>query len=282
MAFTTIIHPDDLLPHLGEPDWAVLDCRFNLRATDAGRAAYAAGHVAGALYAHLDDDLSGPIVPGRTGRHPLPRPEDVARTLSAWGIDDEVQVVAYDDAGGAYAARLWWLLAWLGHPAAAVLDGGWTRWKGLAYPARDGVEERAPRTFTPRARTGMVATAAEVDRLREDPAARVVDARTAARFRGENETIDPVAGHIPGAICLPHQDNVTPDGRFRPAAELAARYRDALGETPPERTVFYCGSGVTAAHDVLAMAHAGLGIARLYPGSWSEWITDPSRPVASG
>lgn len=282
MALTTLCAPSDLAAHLDDPAWAVVDCRFSLNDVDRGRRDYLAGHVPGAVYAHLDDDLSGPVERGRTGRHPLPDPDAFARTLSRWGIGPGVQVVAYDDAGGAIAARLWWMLRWVGHDAVAVLDGGWPRWVREGHPTRSGTEDRPPRTFEPRLRPDLVADAAEVDRLRQDSTARLLDARAGARFRGEVEPIDPVAGHIPGALSAPHEANLDVTGCFLPAEALRAYYEALRRGAPAERVVSYCGSGVTAAHNLLAMAHAGLEGARLYPGSWSEWITDPARPVATG
>jgi thiosulfate/3-mercaptopyruvate sulfurtransferase len=277
---TTLITPEILVPHLHDAAWAVVDCRHRLADLGFGRAAYAASHIAGAVFADVLDDLSGPVVPGKTGRHPLPQVAAITATLSAWGIDRGVQVVAYDDSGGSMAARLWWLLRWLGHDAAAVLDGGWPWWRGSGLPVHSGPESRAARTFVPRMRPQLVLSTEQVDGVRDDPAWRVLDARNADRFRGENETIDPVAGHIPGARSAPYADNLGPDGRFRSKDVLRRRYLEVLDGAPAERAVCYCGSGVTAAHDVLAMAHAGLGDARLYAGSWSEWIVDSARPVA--
>jgi thiosulfate/3-mercaptopyruvate sulfurtransferase len=212
----------------------------------------------------------------------LPEVAVMAKKLSGWGLGGGVQVVAYDDSGGSMAARLWWLLRWLGHDGVAVLDGGWPLWQARGLPVRAGAEGRAARRFAARERPELVLSAEQVDRARSDPAWRVLDARNADRFRGENEVIDPVAGHVPGAVSAPYADNLEPDGRFRSKEELRRRYVGLLGGIPADRAGCYCGSGVTAAHDVLAMAHAGLGEARLYAGSWSEWITDRSRPVAMG
>ncbi|MDX1545805.1 MAG: sulfurtransferase [Rhodothermales bacterium] len=280
MPHTTLVSPETLRPYLADPDWAVVDCRFALGDPDRGRHAYREAHLPGAVYAHLDADLSGPIVPGTTGRHPLPDPATLAATLGGWGIGPGVQVVAYDDAGGAFAARLWWMLHWLGHPPAAVLDGGFPAWKRAGYPVRAGEEQRPARVFTPRPDPRRVADADAVDALRTDASCRLLDARAAERYRGAHEPIDPVAGHIPGAVNAPWAANLDDDGRFLPPKQLRRRFEKLLGGVPPARAAVYCGSGVTAAHDLLAMAHAGLGGARLYPGSWSHWITDPARPVA--
>ena len=279
MPYTTLIAAEDLHAHLGAADWAVVDCRFALGDPAQGRRAYREAHIPGAVYAHLDDDLSGRIVPGTTGRHPLPTPAGFAATLSRWGIDGGVQVVVYDDVGGGMAARLWWMLRWLGHDAVAVLDGGFPAWQRAGYPTRSGDETRAPRTFTPHVRPGLVADAEAVEALRAAPSACVIDARAAERYRGDHEPIDPVAGHIPGAASAPWAGNLDASGRMLSPEVLRARFAEILGEVPPERAVVYCGSGVTAAHDLLALAHAGLDGARLYAGSWSHWITDPSRPI---
>lgn len=280
--YTTLITVDQLTEHLGDSAWATVDCRYRLVDLGFGRAAYAESHIAGAVFADIGDDVSGPVVPGKTGRHPLPEVSGLSAKLSAWGIDGAVQVVAYDDSGGSMAARLWWLLRWLGHEAVAVLDGGWPLWQARGLPVRAGIESRPARRFVARERPEMVLSAEQVGRVRSDPMWRLLDARNADRFRGENETIDPVAGRIPGAVSAPYADNLEPDGRFKATDDLRRRYRALLKGIPADRTGCYCGSGVTAAHDVLAMAHAGLGEAKLYAGSWSEWITDGSRPVAKG
>lgn len=283
MPFGPLIDCQALAGRLGDASCCVVDARFSLADPSQGERDYIYRHIPGALYAHLDRDLSGPIVPGRTGRHPLPDPDRLAATFGAWGIDAATQVVAYDGMGGALAAaRLWWLLRWLGHEAVAVLDGGWAAWESEGRPTRAGRETQPPRRFVAQLRPELVVDATKVDAMRLDPAARLLDARGADRFRGENETIDPVAGHIPGARSAPFADNLGADGRFRPPAALRAHYAALLGSVSPERTAVYCGSGVTAAHDLLAMAQAGLDGARLYAGSWSEWITDPGRAVAAG
>ncbi len=280
--FTTLISCAELHASLRRADWVVVDCRFTLIAPPAGRAAYDAGHIPGARYADLDRDLSSPHVRGKTGRHPLPPINHFVETLGTWGIGDGTQVVAYDANNGSMAARLWWLLQWLGHARVAVLDGGFQAWTASGYEVTRDIPAHAPLRFMPRPRADLALDAHAVDRVRTDPRWRVLDARAAERFRGENETIDPVPGRVPGARSAPWGDNVLPDGRFRPTEEIRKRFAALLEDTPVERVVCYCGSGVTAAHDVLAMSHAGLGLARLYPGSWSEWITDPARPVATG
>jgi thiosulfate/3-mercaptopyruvate sulfurtransferase len=282
MPYRTLISVDELAPHLEDPDWAVVDCRFSFADTEQGRRDYMQAHIPGALYAHLDRDLSGPIMSGQTGRHPLPEPAVLAQTLGGWGIGPGVQVVVYDASGAGNAVRLWWLLRWLGHEAVAVLDGGWPAWLERGRPVRAGQEERPARPFVPVPRWDWVASADEVERLRRQATHLVVDSRSGERYRGEREPIDPVAGHIPGAVCAPYTENLDAHGRFRSAEALRERFSALLKGLPAERAVFYCGSGVTAAHNLFALAHAGLGDGRLYAGSWSEWITDPQRPIALG
>jgi thiosulfate/3-mercaptopyruvate sulfurtransferase len=280
VTYTTLISTGDLSNHLDDPQWAIVDCRFSLADVEKGRREYLQSHIPGALYAHLDEDLSGPLITGKTGRHPLPSIPTLVETISRWGIDASVQVVAYDDVGGALAAaRLWWLLRWLGHTSVAVLDGGWQHWLKQNQPTRSGFESRPPRDFSPNPRSNRIVQSDEVDKIRKDSRYRLLDSRTADRFRGENETIDPVSGHIPGAISAPYIENLDEDGLFLPVDRRRLRLHSLLAGVDAERAVFYCGSGVTAAQNILAMLHCGLGEARLYAGSWSEWITDRSRPT---
>jgi len=284
MAFETLVDCDDLAARLGDPNWRVFDCRFDLADTQRGEQAYAQGHIPGAYYAHLDRDLSGPITP-QTGRHPLPPVDGLTAWLGAHGIRSDTQVVAYDDSGGTMAVRLWWLLRWLGHPRVALLDGGWTAWSAAGLPMEATQAGPAVATaFDARPDWRQVATTREILRQLEtgSNALLLVDARTRERFRGDAEPIDPVAGHVPGAINLPLQDNLNPDGTFKPAEVLRARYRQALAGRSPGETAAMCGSGVTACHNLLAMEIAGLAGGRLYAGSWSEWIRDPARPIATG
>lgn len=260
-------------------DWLLLDCRFNLGNTAAGETAYAQGHLPGALYAHLDRDLSGPKT-GANGRHPLPAPEALQQTLRGWGLTPATRVVAYDDTGGMFAARLWWLLRWAGHDGVQVLDGGWQAWLAAQGPVDVHAAARAPSGFQIQPRPDWVVCAADVQALLGQPARQVlIDARAADRFRGENETMDPVGGHIPGARNRFFQLNLQADGRFKPAAQLRDEFAALLGDTPAQAIVHQCGSGVTACHNLLAMAQAGLPDTRLYAGSWSEWCADPARPV---
>jgi thiosulfate/3-mercaptopyruvate sulfurtransferase len=278
MAYKTLVDTETLAYHLREPSFAVVDCRFRLDDPGWGEHAYAEGHIEGAVYAHLDRDLSGRKT-GTNGRHPLPDPEALARSLGAMGIDRDVQVVAYDQDSGMFASRLWWLLRWLGHENVAVLNGGFAKWLAEQRTVRAGTETRSARRFTGTPHAEFVATLPEVLERFTTPAWRLVDARAPERYRGEQEPLDRVPGHIPGASNHFFQRNLGDDGTFRPAAELRASLEDALGGVPPERTICYCGSGVTACHNLLALEHAGLPGARLYPGSWSEWSSDPARPV---
>jgi len=279
MIYTTLISTAELVPHLADPKWAIIDCRFSLADPERGRRDYEQAHITGAVYAHLDEDLAGPIVPGVTGRHPLPAIDFATEKFSTWGVDDRVQVVVYDDAGGAYAARLWWMLRWLGHDAVAVLDGGWPKWMNEGHEIREGMAIRSSRRFVPRSRSELLSTMEEIENLPRDAGRKVFDSRTAERYRGENETIDPVAGHIPGAISVPYPDNLNPDGTLRSQEEVRLRFATLLRDTPADQTIFYCGSGVSAAQNILALKHVGLGDARLYVGSWSEWIANPKHPI---
>lgn len=278
--FTDIISTTELVKHLNDPDWAILDCRFTLADPERGRRDYAERHIPGAVYAHLDEDLSSPIIKGITGRHPLPSPEAAAEKFSSWGIDDQVQVVAYDDAGGALAAvRAWWMLRWLGHRAVAVLDGGWQAWQAASFTIRPEIDRRLARHFIARPDPSMMVTTAEVEKFHLDPNYHLFDSRAEERYHGQNETIDPVAGHIPGALSAPYLSNLNPDCTFRSREELRNRFEKMMGIIPPERTIFYCGSGVTSIHNILAMEYAGLGQSKLYAGSWSEWIANSKRPI---
>jgi thiosulfate/3-mercaptopyruvate sulfurtransferase len=283
---TTLIEPAALAAHLADPDWAIVDCRFELALPEWGALAWAAGHIPNALYAHLDHDLSGPRT-ALTGRHPLPAIAALSATLGRWGIDEAVQVVAYDQGVGAYAARLWWLLRWLGHPQVAVLNGGIGSWERAGLPLDTAATVRAPRHFTAAPAEDLVVTTPELAQALAAGALRrgeltLVDARSADRFAGENETLDPVAGHIPGARNHPFSGNLAADGHFLAAPELRRRWGATLRERPAQTLIAMCGSGVTACHNLLALEAAGLPGARLYAGSWSEWIRDPARPVARG
>jgi len=278
MQYTTLIDSATLAANLDHPDWVVVDCRFDLANFAAGRKAYAAGHLPGARFADLDADLSSTVT-AATGRHPLPDHEVLAAKLGAWGIDRLVQVVVYDADVGAFAARLWWLLRWLGHEHVALLDGGLHAWQGEGLPVTRALPVIHARHFDGQPQAAQVVS---TETVAAGTAGLLLDARIGERFRGELEPIDPVAGHIPGSANLPLQKNLGDDGRFLPATELEALYRAQLGDREPATVTHYCGSGVSACHNMLAMEHAGLAGSRLYIGSWSEWIRDPDRPVALG
>jgi thiosulfate/3-mercaptopyruvate sulfurtransferase len=281
VTYSTILSTDELAAIAEAPDTAVVDCRFTLDDPDWGAREYQAAHIPGAVYTSLDRDLSGSKT-GRNGRHPLPDPTVLAQTLSRCGIGVHTQVVAYDQDAGAFAARLWWLLRWLGHERVAVLDGGFARWTRESRPTRTGVEVRPPRPFAGTPRTDWIASAADVARM--GPAERhgLIDARAPERYRGDVEPIDRVGGHIPGASNYHYLWNVDARNQFRPPEWISARVKHELGDIDPQQAVCYCGSGVTACHLVLALETAGLPGVKLYPGSWSEWSSDPERPVERG
>jgi thiosulfate/3-mercaptopyruvate sulfurtransferase len=286
MVCKTLVDVSSLAEMLGRPRLAVVDCRFDLLHPEAGRRAYLAAHIPGARYADLNRDLSAPAGP-QTGRHPLPDPDAFARRLESLGIGDDTQVIAYDEANGSFAARLWWMLRWLGHDAAAVLDGGWRAWTAQGGAQSDEVpvepKNAARNRFTPRVDLEMVLSTADLEKaLRVPDSVLLVDARSPERYAGSVEPIDPVAGHVPGAVNHPFGDNLAADGRWLPAAELKRRWRERLGGRQPQNLVAMCGSGVTACHKLLSLEVADLRGARLYAGSWSEWIRDPRRAVARG
>ena len=277
--WTTLVQPDTLAGALNRPDLVIVDCRFTLLDPNAGENAYLTSHLPGAAYAHLERDLSD-MAPHGDGRHPWPPADMFTAKLSRWGIEPHHQVVAYDDGDGSIAARLWFLLRMLGHEKVAVLDGGWSRWTALGLPVSS-----APRAPSASHYRGVF----ELSRLFDasalqahlDNGGMLIDARGAARFRGDEEPLDRIAGHVPSAINRPYASNLV-DGRFKAPMQLADEYRALLGEHAPDQVVVMCGSGVTACHNLLAMERAGLKGAILYTGSWSGWITDPARPVATG
>lgn len=280
-AHTTLIGTSELARHLDDPAFVVVDVRHQLAQPEHfGEAEYAKAHIPGALFVHLDRDLSARKT-GRNGRHPLPTPENAAALFGRLGIDATKQVVAYDQGDGMYAARMWWMLRWLGHEHAAVLDGGFAKWQREGRPVSAETRAAKPTTFVPRGvRPTVSATGIAASLPRH--ALLLLDARAAERYRGDNEPIDPVAGHIPGALNRPYTRNLAADGTFRSAHELRGDFDGMLHGRAPEDLVHYCGSGVSACHNLLAAAVAGYPLTRLYPGSWSEWSADPSRPVAKG
>jgi thiosulfate/3-mercaptopyruvate sulfurtransferase len=281
MTFGPLVDVDTLARRLDGSDWIVVDCRFTLTDPGAGRLAYERGHIPGARYAHLDDDLSR-RPSAHEGRHPLPDPQRFAATLGRWGIDRDATVVAYDEGSGAVAARLWWLLRWLGHSRSAVLDGGLAAWQRAGRPLEQAAPAFKARRYEPKQPPADAVVATRELAERQAAGDLLVDVRAAARYRGEQEPIDPKAGHVPGARNRPFSVNVTPVGEFRPATELRAELTELLDGRGPGQVIAMCGSGVTACHLLLAMEVAGLRGGRLYAGSWSEWIRDPERPIAAG
>ncbi|HEY4301159.1 MAG TPA: sulfurtransferase [Candidatus Didemnitutus sp.] len=276
-----IISSETLAAHLANPHWIVFDCRHDLKDFHRGAAAYAVGHIPGAFFARVEEDLSGPKT-GRNGRHPLPDPDTFARFLADRGVDQNSRIIAYDDIGGQYAARLWWLARWIGLPNASVLDGGYPKWVAENRPISRDVPGRRAGSVTARPDAAMVVTTADVAGKLESPELVVVDARAPERFRGEMEPIDPVAGHIPGARNRFFKANLNPDLTLRSSTDLQAGFVSLLAGARPEQVAHQCGSGVTACVNLLAMEAAGLRGSKLYVGSWSEWIADPSRPTARG
>jgi thiosulfate/3-mercaptopyruvate sulfurtransferase len=276
---STLISTADLAARLGDPALVIVDVRHDLTQPERwGEDRYRESHIPGARFAHVDRDLSARKT-GRNGRHPLPSPDAAGALFSRLGIDASKQVVAYDQGAGMFASRLWWMLRWLGHEAVAVLDGGFDQWVRESRPVTNQVPTPVNATFTARP-VDTTVSADEVARSLETNQLTLVDARAPERFRGETEPMDPVAGHIPGALNRFYASNLNPDGTFKPADVLRSEFADLFGATPLARVVHYCGSGVTSCHNLLAMEVAGLPGTRLYPGSWSEWCADPTRPVA--
>ena len=276
--FTTLIAVSDLASSLEESALVIFDCRHDLANYESGRQAYAAGHIPGARFLHLDEDLSGPKT-GTNGRHPLPHPQTLALRLSALGVNAASQVVAYDASGGCFASRLWWMLRWIGHDRVAVLDGGWDAWKSEGNPISTAAPRPVPGGLTPAPRNALGVNSAYIEENLGQSSMTLIDARSPDRFAGQNETLDPVAGHIPGARNRFFKLNLNPDGRFKPAGTLRSEFSSMLGGQPVDTVIHQCGSGVTACHNLLAMEHAGLSGSRLYPGSWSAWVSNRQRPI---
>jgi len=281
MQSKTIVSTEQLAQHLQDPNWVIFDCRFTLTNKDLGQQAYQATHIPGARYAHLDDDLSAPVTE-KTGRHPLPDAQLLSDKLSLWGVDSSKQVVVYDDSFGAMAVKMWWLLRWLGHDNVALLDGGLPKWLKEKRPMTADLPSIAPAKFVAQLHNELQASAAEVDNARQERCRLVIDARPEQRYTGEREPLDKVAGHIPGSVNWVFDENLDFDGTYLPADDLKEAYLKLLNGVNPEGVIHTCGSGVTACHNMLAMEIAGLAGGKLYAGSWSEWIIDPSRPVATG
>jgi thiosulfate/3-mercaptopyruvate sulfurtransferase len=279
MSFNTLISVEELAARLNDPAFVVFDCRHELTDPGFGERVYAESHLPGARFAHVDRDLSAPPN-GRNGRHPLPDVATFVRWLESMGVSNDSRVVGYDSAGGGYAARLWWMLRWLGHERVAVLDGGWNAWLEAGLPTTQAVPRPSRARFVAKPQP-LAVDADYVLRHLNTPDVLVIDARSNDRYHGKNETIDPVAGHIPGARNRFFKDNLDANGRFRAPEALRQDFLHTIGDTPVDRVVHQCGSGISACHNLLAMEIAGLKGSRLYPGSWSEWIADLSRPVAT-
>lgn len=280
--WSSLISAQALHEHLHDANLVIVDCRFELGNAEAGHLAYRTAHLPGAAYAHLDRDLSGPI-DATSGRHPLPDIKRLCMTLGSWGIDSTKQVVAHDaDSGAMAAARLWWLLRWLGHQRVAVLDGGLKHWLASGLELTSSSFAAEARTFTAALKPELLVTAEDVAQHVKQADWRVLDARAPERYAGKTEPLDAVAGHIPGAINHPFTSNLAADGRFLPGEVLRNQFNESAGHVTPRHIIAMCGSGVTACHNLLALEYAGLHDAKLYAGSWSEWIKDPHRPVATG
>lgn len=283
MPLAQLISATALHARLQEPNLVLLDCRFALEDPGYGARSHAEGHLSGAHFADLERDLSAPVVKGVTGRHPLPDPQSLTDKLRSWGIDNDSTVVLYDDGPGAFAARAWWLLAWLGkRDGVWLLDGGLKAWKAAGLALTTDTPAQRAGSFSGQPDDSLLLSATQLQQRLEASDLTLLDARALPRFRGEVEPLDPVAGHIPGAQCAAFTDNLGADGRFLPAEQLRARFDALRGTRPLESLAAYCGSGVTACHNLFAMSLAGYPLAPLYAGSWSEWITNPARPVATG
>ncbi len=281
MSYTTLVDTESLNHHLHDPGWIVLDCRFTLTDTEAGRRDYEESHIPGTRYAHLDNDMAAPVTVD-SGRHPLPAVEVLAKKLGEWGIDNSKQVVVYDDAFGSMACRMWWLLRWFGHDNVALLDGVLPKWIREKRPLTRDRPDVTPATFIPHVRDALWVDANAAKAAADDIDKALIDARSEERFTGEVEPLDKVAGHVPGAISNPYDENLDIGGDLMSVDALQELYNDLLADVKPENVIHMCGSGVTACHNVLAMEVAGMKGSRLYAGSWSEWITDGARSIATG
>ncbi|MEE4342032.1 sulfurtransferase [Pseudomonas alliivorans] len=283
MSIAQLIGPEQLAVRQQTPGLVILDCRFALEDPDYGQRSYAQGHIDGARFADLNRDLSGPVVKGRTGRHPLPDPATLVERLRTWGIRNDSDIVLYDDGPGMYAARAWWLLAWLGkREGVYLLDGGLKAWHAAGLPLSLDAPRGETGDFMGEPDMSLVLNASHLQGRLGRPEMTLIDARAEARFRGEVEPIDPIAGHIPGAQCAAFNENLGPDGRFLPPEQLKQRFAEQLQGRPAQSLVSYCGSGVTACHNLFALCLAGYPLGTLYAGSWSDWITDPTREIATG
>jgi thiosulfate/3-mercaptopyruvate sulfurtransferase len=281
MTYTTLISTEDLAQNLDSPDFLIIDVRFSLDDESWGEKVYQDSHIPGAIYADVSKHLSGEIIPGKTGRRPFPKPEDFVKVLSNWGVTKQTQVICYDAESGLMAAsRLWLMFRWMGHEQVAVLDGGIKSWQSEGREVNQDVRKMAPSNFVPNICEELFASVDEVDAVRNDPEHCVFDSRGAEGYHGGGKYYDPVRGHIAGAGLADRAETLTKDGLFRSTVELKAHYANLIGSVAPSKTIFYCGSGITAAQNVLAMKHAGFEDCKMYIGSWSEWITDPNREIA--
>ena len=275
--YTSIIEAEILNQHLNDPNWIVFDCRYNSLNKEDGFTQYLEAHIPGARYAHMDKDLSGPIIPGQTGRHPFPNANIFTKQLQKWGVNQSSQVVVYDASHGALAARLWFMLRYLGHEKVAVLNGGYNNWLKQKFPTIADLPNIKLGNFENNIQKELLASLSSVVKISKSNDACLIDSRAANRYRGETEPLDPIAGHIPGAENYPFSENVDSDAMWKTQAEIKARFKNLSKE---KEMIFYCGSGVTACHNILALHYAEIAEAKLYPGSWSEWIVDPQRPIA--
>jgi len=281
MDYTTIVNADVVYAHCEDPDWRIVDCHYNLQSHDEGYALYCQRHLPNAVYAHLKNDLAGTLTP-TSGRHPLPDAEQLIQTVQRLGIDNNTQVVTYDNANGSYAARLWWLLRWLGHGKVAVLNGGFQQWQQLGLPVTNKIPNIPAGNFKGNPDMSMLVDTNDIETKVPNAQLTLVDVRDPERFQGIKEPIDRVAGHIPHAVNVPWKTNLDSQGLFQSPQQLHILYQQCLHSSAPEQIVFMCGSGVTACHSVLALTHAGIQGTKLYAGSWSEWITNPAHPVQTG
>jgi thiosulfate/3-mercaptopyruvate sulfurtransferase len=274
--YTSIIEAELLDQHLDDPNWIVFDCRYNSFDKEAGFNQYLESHIPGARYAHMDKDLSGPIIPGQTGRHPFPDEGVFTNQLRQWGVNQSSQVVVYDASHGALASRLWFMLRYLGHDKVAILNGGFNNWTKQKFPITADLPNIEQGNFESNIQTELVASLSSVVEISKKNDACLIDSRAANRYRGETEPLDPIAGHIPNAENYPFAENVNSDGMWKSKEEIKDRFKNLRQE---KEMIFYCGSGVTACHNLLALHYAEIADAKLYPGSWSEWIVDPKRPI---
>ena len=275
--FDTIISAKELNENLSKEDWVIMDCRYSSLNKDLKYTEYLEAHIPNARYAHMDKDLSGSIIPNQTGRHPFPEPDDFIRTIQSWGIYNHTQVIVYDDNHGALASRLWYMLKYVGHSKVAVLNGGYKEWTRLKYSTNNALPAEIKSDFKGKPNPEMLVSLKTVVDRSQNETACLVDSRASNRYHGEVEPLDPIAGHIPSALNYPFASNVDSDGLWKSKAEIKERFQSLLQK---EELIFYCGSGVTACHNLLALHYIGFTNAKLYPGSWSEWITDPSREIA--